>query len=343
MSLDIKVNSEETFEPNDLGKTDKFGNIIGIIEEENEVVKTDEEVYLSHIINSIRFYKNKLPDVNDYVLGKVLKYEELGLVVFLNEYQINAFLNYKDASHAKKIKNIEKELIVGKEYIFQVESIDIEKEYININRINVRKEEQSSEMSRIMTYRIILHIFISVWIKNNRIGGEKITDEDIGDFSKIINREKLESFLNETIYNIDIETIRKYFINWYDNEDKFNKYINRMFKEDKLTIEDYELKSQIIDRIKETFCLPSFDVIGKLMLSYNGKNAIDKLKKILNIINIDFSVDECYIQIPPNYELIWKNQSHMELFESFTVDRIKELIIENGENVDLFTINLEIQ
>jgi hypothetical protein len=83
-------------------------------------------------------------------------------------------------------------------------------------------------------------------------------------------------------------------------------------------------------------------VVGKLTLSYSGINAVEKIKKIINLINTDFSCDNIYVEIPPNYELIWKEQSHMELFEEFTEDRIKEIITESGEKVSLFSIKFTI-
>jgi len=321
--MDERVNSDEIITI----EIDKFGNTKDKSDIE-EVIDDGSKHHITNLINGVRYYKSKMPELNDFVIGEVKKYEELGLIIYLAEYKREGFLNYKDASHAKKIKNIERELLIGKEYIFQIESIDVEKEYINLNRLNVRKEEQVSEMSIILKYRSILNIFINCYITERLKEG--ITVNEIG-------KENIEKFLKRTLYNVERDTILKYIVLWYENEEKYNKYMNKMFSE-----EEEEMKECIKRSIEEHYMVPKFDVIGKLMMTYKGIDAVNKLKKIINILNMEFGVDECYIEVPPNYELVWKDQVDIEMFKGFTVERIREIIRENGERDELYDINFTI-
>lgn len=326
MSMDEIVNSDEIISMEEI-KMDKFGNT----KDKSEIEEVEDKVskhHITNLISGVRYYKNKMPDINDFVIGEVKKFDELGLIIYLPEYRKEGFLNYKDASHAKKIKNIERELLVGKEYIFQIESIDHEKEYINLNRLNVRREEQVEEMSIILKYRSILNIFINCYITDRLKEGISVNE---------IEREDIEKFLKRTLYNVERETILKYIVLWYENEEKYNKYMNKMFSE-----EEEEMKENIKNVIEEHYMIPRFDVIGKLMMTYRGIDAVNKLKKIINILNIEFGVDECYIEVPPNYELVWKDQVDIEMFKEFTVEKIREIIKKNEERDELYEINFTI-
>ena len=78
------------------------------------------------------FYSNKFPEEGDMVYGKIVKFNEYGIKVLLKEYNdMEAFVNYRDASNSKRIKNIKKQLKNNKSYAFTVVSVDKDKEFID--------------------------------------------------------------------------------------------------------------------------------------------------------------------------------------------------------------------
>ena len=108
---------------------------------------------------------------------------------------------------------------------------------------------------------------------------------------------------------------------WYENEEKYKKYMKKMFKGD---LEIYRKK--IEESIEDHYEVPHFDVIGNLKLMYTGLDGISKLKKVINLINNELGVDECYVEVPPLYKLVWKSQVDREIFKEFTKEKIIEKV-----------------
>jgi len=273
-------------------------------------------IHISNLLSNSKFYGINLPDPGDFVLGKIISYDELGIHIFLPEFQSNAFLNFKDASHAKRLKIIEKELQIDKEYLFIVDSIEKEKSYIILNRTNVTKEENTSEMSRIMSYRSIMNIFFNEWV-NQQLA------EYWGNENELTSSNLLLFFSN-TLYSIDKDNINsfiKYSTKWFEYPDKFDKYISKM------SWSSTDLKSNIVSNIKSHYKKPLFSVKANLTISCTYLNAIDKLKLFLSNLKEFWSIDELYIDTPPSYLLIWNNLEDPTDFQSTkNISQLKDLL-----------------
>ena len=77
---------------------------------------TKEEKY-KQIIHSTRFYKNKLPELNEYVMVFIKGFQDMGIDCYVNEYKSDAFMSFKDASSSKKLRNIRKQVVKNRNYI----------------------------------------------------------------------------------------------------------------------------------------------------------------------------------------------------------------------------------
>ena len=61
-----------------------------------------------------RYYKNPSPSVGEMVIGKVMKYTQYGINIYLPEYKLTAFLNFKDAAGSRWLNRIKQQVKINK-------------------------------------------------------------------------------------------------------------------------------------------------------------------------------------------------------------------------------------
>ena len=64
----------------------------------------------------------------------------MGIDCSINEYKTDAFMSFKDASSSKKLRNIRKEVIKGRNYILVVTKVDRTKGFIDVEKRSIDKE-----------------------------------------------------------------------------------------------------------------------------------------------------------------------------------------------------------
>ena len=85
----------------------------------------------------VYFYKKKIPNVDEIIIGKIDKITELGIDVSLVEYDnIKGYISYSEVSRKKKF-NINKILTVGKDVHLIVINVDTVKGYIDLSKKRV--------------------------------------------------------------------------------------------------------------------------------------------------------------------------------------------------------------
>ena len=102
---------------------------------------TKESKY-KQLLKSTRFYKNKLPEINEYVYTFIKGYQDMGIDCFINEYKADAFMSFRDASSSKKLRNIRKEVIKSRSYILLVTKVDKEKGFIDVEKRSIDLKDE---------------------------------------------------------------------------------------------------------------------------------------------------------------------------------------------------------
>ena len=207
-----------------------------------------------------RFYSKLLPDEGDMVLGKVIKFDNYGIQVLLQEYNnLEAFLNYRDASGSKKIKNIKKQIKLNKSYPFTVISVDEDKNFVDLSKRYQEKEDEEKFNEYHNKYRKCMLVASNSFRK-----------------FKLDTVEKQNEFLSSTIWNYDrfkiYDILHKIKKNGdYDNDSLFNldKVRRKSFCEVICnTLPDYKFYTRFNIRVNS--------------LGVNGKNDIIEYLKLIN-------------------------------------------------------------
>ena len=89
----------------------------------NPINNIDDSKF-KNLMKTLRYYEKKLPSVDDYVLATITNYTDAGIFCYLDEYKIEAFMSFKDASSSRKLRVIRKEVHKNKKYILTVTKVD---------------------------------------------------------------------------------------------------------------------------------------------------------------------------------------------------------------------------
>ena len=245
-----------------------------------------------------RFYKNNIPDEYDIVLGKVKSMTQYGINVKLMEYDnMEAFLNFKDASNKKRLYQIKKLIKINKEYPLTVMDIDANKNYVNLSKKYQTKEEEMEYRNFYNKYKKCKLIMTNFVRKN-----------------KIIDKNIIENYYNKILWKYEKSEI----FNIFNKIKKESIEINHDFQD--LTKNEYECLYKIITKsIKDTKYIVKFNITIN-SLSINGKQEIiDYLNKIEKIEEIT-----PYIISIPNYCLEYKNILENDL-EGFILTKTEDI------------------
>jgi translation initiation factor 2 alpha subunit (eIF-2alpha) len=152
----------------------------------------------------VYFYKKKIPNVDEIIIGRIDKITELGIDVSLVEYDnIKGYISYSEVSRKKKF-NINKILTVGKEVHLIVINVDTVKGYIDLSKRTINEEEIKLFDEKYKKYMHLYSIFKYFYFRYYQL--KNISDE-----------KEFENFLDTTLWKYQ-ET--------YDNETILDKITN---------------------------------------------------------------------------------------------------------------------
>ena len=154
------------------------------------------------------YYDKDLPDIGDIVFGKVKDYTEYGINVYLPEYDLLAYLNFKNASMAKRLKKIKKQLKVGTEHFFGVIMVDEEKKYVDLDKKYQSNNDNDELLLNYKNYRTCLNIMSKFF---------KITNIDD------INEQR--RYMADLVWSIDKDSVYGTFDKYRETADNINKSI----------------------------------------------------------------------------------------------------------------------
>lgn len=250
-----------------------------------------------------RFYKNKVPEQDDIVLGKVKSMTQYGINIKLIEYNnMEAFLNFKDASNKKRLYQIKKQIKINKEYPLTVIDVDKIKNYVNLSK-KYQSESEEIEYNNFYKKYKRCKLIMTNFIRKNKIQDINIIEDFYNkilwrhskfDIIGIFNKIKKQSIVTnqhfpelsqdeyKILYNIVNKTIQdiKYTV-------KFNLTINSLSINGKQEIINYLSDIEKIEKIVPYIVsIPNYCIEYKDILENNLDNFIIKktndIKKIKN-------------------------------------------------------------
>lgn len=115
-----------------------------------------------------RMYEQKLPSVDELVIVKVIKVEEQGATCQLLEYDnLEGMLPCTQYSK-HYVRSIRKLIKPGRQYVLSVMNVDTEKNYIDLSKKHVTKEEIEKTNDRFKK-SCYVHTFLSNLARHNNI------------------------------------------------------------------------------------------------------------------------------------------------------------------------------
>ena len=219
------------------------------------MLTTKEDKYKT-ILKNTRFYKNKLPEVDEYVLTFIKGFQHMGIDCSINEYKTDAFMSFKDASSSKKLRNIRKEVIKGRNYILVVTKVDRTKGFIDVEKRSIDKEIEKKYTDLINFYQRIFNIFVKTYVFNNL----ECSQEDV------------YAFLENTLWKQNAKQIKDNMITIHTCPKEIkNKY----------NLNSYDIGDTIIDNITKIVPEPKCKITVQLKINSLALDAISDIKDTL--------------------------------------------------------------
>ena len=249
------------------------------------------------------YYNTPFPNIDDIVLGKVIKMTDFGIDIELLEYcNKTAYLSFKDASNRRRLKGIKKQIQINKEYPFTVISVIEEKDFIDLSKKYQSKEEEAEFIEFYKKYKFCLAIvynFIRFTESKTVEEQEKYMDKTVWKFPK---KEVYNSFRDikrnkELLNKLDLTEVEK---------DKFYEILETQFKDVKYNVRfNIKINSLHID-------------------------AKNKILEFLKMLETEFGVTP-YIHAVPIYTLEFNNvfENDLENFLDTTKQKINSFKKEN--------------
>ena len=224
--------------------------------------------------SKLLYIKEGYPEVNEIVLGKVIKIYGNTTFVFLPEYEKEAVLTISEIAPGR-IRNLRDHVTEGKEIICKVLRVDPKQNRIDVSlrRVNLSKKKEKQEEIKKEEYANRIYTDVA---KELNISKEKLFEET---YEPIF--ENYETVF-EALYNIMLENKKVNMFNIsQEAKDKFIKIINERIKP-----EEIELKKE--------FFLKSFD-----------SNGIEKIKNAIknSIISINYEKINVFYLAAGKYEI----------------------------------------
>lgn len=231
----------------------------------SNIVSNIDDVKFKKCMKTLRYYEKNLPSVDDYVLATIRNYTDAGIFCFLDEYKIEAFMAFKDASSSRKLRIIRKEVHKNKKYILTAIKVDEKKNFIDVEKRNINENEQSEMMKIINFYSKVFNIFVKTFVINNQTS----TKSDI------------YSFLSQTLWQQDKEQIKEIMYKLHTETD---------FVVNKFNLES-EIGNKIINELKQNLDKPYFENTLTFKINSISLNAIQDIKNFLKVCSDEFKTE----------------------------------------------------
>jgi len=208
-----------------------------------------------------RMYKKEYPDIGDLVMCVINDINSINIQVSLLEYNNKQAMMLISNLSNKRIRSISKLLYIGKKDVLQVINVNKEKDYIDLSKKSIQKEEIYKYKKQYKKDKTVHNIVKHVAITNK------------------LPLEELLNKLNWPSYNM--------FKNLVDNNEYNNDELTPNIKNDLLKIIKYRFTEHII-KLQVDIELTCFNIRG-----------IDAIKEALKAgINLDKSINIRLISSP---------------------------------------------
>lgn len=281
-----------------------------------------DDVKFKNFMKSLRYYKKKLPLIDDYVLATITNYTDAGIFCFLDEYKVEAFMSFKDASSSRKLRVIRKEVHKNKKYILTAIKVDEEKNFIDVEKRNIDENEQTEMMKIVNFYSKIFNIFVKTFIINNQLCS--VSD--------------IYHFLSETLWKYDKEQIKE--------------ILYKLHTDTEFVIDKFSLKNQvgndIITELKQNLDKPYYENTLTLKINSISLNAIQDIKDFLKLCTNEFKTEfrsksppYYYCKISKNYYNYDGSLFDKDMFNNYIKQHIERFTDKKVANLFVDIVSIE--
>jgi len=274
-----------------------------------------DELKFKNLMKTLRYYEKKVPSVDDYVLATITNYTDAGIFCFLDEYKIEAFMSFKDASSSRKLRVIRREVHKNKKYILTTIKVDEQKKFIDVEKRNIDENEQSEMMKIVNFYSKIFNIFVKTFIINNQMCS--VSD--------------IYSFLSDTLWKHDKEQTKEILYKLHTETD---------FVIDKFNLKN-EIGNHIVNELKQDLDKPYYENTLTLKINSISLNAVQDIKEFLKRCTDEFKTEfrsksspYYYCKINKDYYNYDGSVFNKNMFNNYIKNTIKTLT--NQKVLDLF-------
>lgn len=274
------------------------------------------------IFTQLRYYRNSLPKKDDFVLATIIKYTDVGIFCYLDEYKREAFMSFKDASSSRKLRIIRREVLKKKKYILAVNNVDATKNFIDVEKRGINKAEELEMSDIINFYHRILAIFVKIYILDN-------LECDISDVYR---------FLEDTLWSDDLKNIKKNMHNVHTDTSSVIRTYNL----------DSKIGQEIIIELKNNLERPIFVHNISLKINSISLEAVNDIKNLLNIC--ETTLNCCFkSKSSPLYTSVIKNDYFTKdnsLFDSAVFaenlkENLKKIKSEMKKDIFMDIVNID--
>lgn len=263
----------------------------------------------------MRFYKDKVPEVDDIVICTVKDIIEESIYVNLVEYNIDGMVQLSNASSRRKRRSVCL-LKKDKQYPLLVIAVDKEKGYVDLSTRFLSDDDKNNANNKFIKYGKVLKIF-------NRFMNSKFNN---------FTEDEYFDFALKTIWTIKKDECYDKLINYYYNNCELDLNLNDddkdLFKESiKHFCGDFKIRSELKFLLRNPF--------------FGGVNMIkDKLEDISNNFDVNVKIDNV-----PNYKILIEsdnksdNENKLEKISKY-LNKSKDRIIYEEISISSIVTNL---
>jgi len=262
-------------------------------------------------------YNKKFPVVDEVIIGRIDKIDELGINVSLSHYNnIKGYISYSEVSRKKKF-NVNKILTVGKETHLIVINVDPDKGFVDLSKRTINDEEIALFDEKYKIYIKLYNMFRNFFKRYYDYKGE-------------YDDKELEEFLKNTLWKfqeiLEDDEIGETITNSDNNTELINKSLN---------LDKLKLKGIIDDYIKTNIFVikPSKEIIFTLYSI--GEEGYFDIKYTLNFKNFyfyknvvdDYSISIVY-ETNSEYKIIIKQNDYVIKNQDYDIEKVEVDILD---------------
>lgn len=129
---------------------------------QNSGNETSSSSSSSLVLNQFRMYENELPDIDEYVMVKVIKVNNFQAIVELLEYNNKSAMILLSEFSRKRVRSAHRITREGRLEVLQVLNVDKNRGYVDLSKKDVEKKHETNCQEKYKKSKMVHNIFLYV-------------------------------------------------------------------------------------------------------------------------------------------------------------------------------------